>query len=498
MKKRGSGILLHITSLPSKYGIGDTGPQAYKFVDFLNDTKQSLWQILPLNPTDTALGNSPYSSASSFGGNPLLISPELMVKEGFLKHKETNPVPAFSKKKTDYIAVGEYKDRIFHIAYDRFRKKKSRHNYDKFCKQHKLWLDDFALFMSLKQHFQGKMWSEWPAELRDRHQDALHRMREELSDNITYIKFLQYIFFKQWFLLKKYCYHKNIQILGDMPIYITYDSVDVWTNPELFKLKPDKQPVFVAGVPPDYFSKTGQLWGNPVYDWNKLKGTKYSWWIERVRHNMNLFDLIRIDHFRGMVAYWEIPAGEKTAINGKWVEVPVEDFFNTLLKHFPNLPIIAEDLGIITPDVREVMRNFNFPGMKVLLFAFGENEPKHPYLPHMFVNNCVVYTGTHDNNTVQGWFSHEAKYEEKERLFRYIGRKVPANIIHIELIRLIMMSTANMVIFPLQDVLGLGKEARMNIPSTKENNWEWRVCSNQITSQVTKRLLEMTTIYARG
>jgi 4-alpha-glucanotransferase len=311
-------------------------------------------------------------------------------------------------------------------------------------------------------------------------------------------KFFQYIFFKQWLALKSYCNSKNIQIIGDMPIYMNYDSCDVWANPEIFKLNEEKQPASVSGVPPDYFSATGQLWGNPVYNWEVLKQTQYSWWIKRVEHNLKFFDILRLDHFRGFVGYWEIPSGEETAINGKWVAAPAEEFFGTLLKHFPGLPIIAEDLGEITPDVREVMSRFGFPGMKILIFAFGDDLPVHPYAPHNYTENCLVYTGTHDNNTVKGWFRKEASLQLRNRLSAYLGHEASEDRIHWELIRLAMMSIARIAIIPMQDLLGLGEEARMNQPATIEGNWSWRLLPEQLTPTVTNKLTEMTEIYGRG
>ena len=311
-------------------------------------------------------------------------------------------------------------------------------------------------------------------------------------------KFLQYVFFQQWNSLRSYCNQRGIQIFGDIPIYVEHDGVDVWTNPELFKLDNGKKPQVVAGVPPDYFSETGQRWGNPIYRWDVLKDTGYAWWIRRLQHNIKLFDLIRIDHFRGFVGYWQVPAGEANAINGRWVEAPAEDFLNALLRRFPQLPIIAEDLGVITPDVREIMHRFELPGMKVLLFAFGDDLPTNPYIPHNLPRNCVLYTGTHDNNTTRGWFEREAAPEIKERLFRYLGREVPAEYIHWELIRLAMMSVANMVIFPMQDILGLGEEARMNRPATSQGNWQWQLSPEQLTPSLAERLLGMTELYGRA
>lgn len=499
MKRRGSGILLHITSLPSPYGIGDLGPWAYKFVDFLSETKQSFWQILPLNPTSGAFGNSPYSNPSAFAGNSLLISPDLLVEDSFLSTSDIGGDPSFPHERIDYAAVTEYKHKLFSIAYENFKKKRAKdYEFERFARENACWLDDYALFMSLREHFNRITWSDWPDDIRNGNKSAIKACKEKLNDRILMKKFFQYIFFKQWFCLKAYCKDKNIRIIGDVPIYVNYDSTDVWTNPQIFKLNDNKRLAFVAGVPPDYFSKTGQLWGNPVYRWNALRESGYSWWIKRIEHNLRLFDVIRLDHFRGFVAYWEVSAGEETAINGRWIDVPVEDFFSTLCKRFPFLPIIAEDLGLITPDVREIMNRFEFPGMKLLIFAFGDDFPNGTYLPHNYTKNCVVYTGTHDNNTVKGWFTTEARPEDRKRLFKYIGREVREENIHWEFIRLAMMSVANMVIIPMQDILGLGEEAKMNLPSTSNGNWRWRLLPNQITHSLVKELREMTETYGRA
>ena len=496
MKRRGSGILLHITSLPSPYGIGDMGPWAYKFADFLSQAKQHYWQILPLNPADPIYGNSPYHSISAFANNLLLISPELMVQDGFLSSKDLEPLPNFPQRKVDYRKVIAYKKNLFHIAYERFKNSKEK-KFLKFDKENAHWLEDFVLFVAFRKHFQRRAWNDWPQEIRDRQPKALKALSKQLHERIEMEKFLQYVFLKQWFSLKEYCNKKDIQIFGDIPIYVDHDSVDVWTDPGMFKLDDAGKPSFVAGVPPDYFSETGQLWGNPVYKWDVLKERKYGWWMKRIKHNLKLFNMVRIDHFRGLIAYWEVAAKEKNAINGKWVEAPAEDFFNVLIKQFPDSSIIAEDLGIITPDVKEIMDHFGFPGMKVLLFAFGDDLATNPYVPHNHVKNCVLYTGTHDNNTIRGWFENEATPEVKEKFFRYLGHEVSKQDIHWELIRLAMMSVANMVIFPMQDVLGLGEEDRMNLPSTPKGNWEWKLLPEQITPSLEQRLLKMTETYGR-
>jgi 4-alpha-glucanotransferase len=496
MDQRASGILLHITSLPSPFGVGDMGPEAFRFADFLAEGKQGFWQILPLNPIDPAYGNSPYHTIAAFAANVLLISPEGMVREGFLAQKDIEP-RGYPQGRVDYGAVIAYKANLFRLAYERFTKAKEHEAYQRFCSENASWLDDFSLFVALKSHFKGVAWNEWPAEVRDRKRGSLQSLKKDLRDGIERERFLQYLFFNQWFALKQYCNEKGIEIIGDMPIYVDYDSVDVWTHPEIFKLDENKRPIAVAGVPPDYFSATGQLWGNPVYQWDWLRERGYGWWLQRVAHMLRLFDVVRIDHFRGLIAYWEVPAGEQTAVNGKWVKAPALDFFHALFKRFPAAPLIAEDLGVITPDVREVMRHFELPGMKVLQFAFGEDNPTHPYLPHMYESNAVVYTGTHDNNTSRGWFEKEAKAEDKERLFRYLGKEVRVDDISWELIRLAMMSVADLAIIPVQDILGLGVEARMNQPGTGAGNWEWRLTSGQLTPTLAERLRAVTKTYGR-
>ena len=499
MERRGSGILLHITSLPSSHGIGDLGPGAYGFVNFLSEAGQIYWQILPLNRTCTAYGNSPYSSFSAFAGNPLLISPELMVEDDILLKSDIEEHPTFPREKVNYSAVTKYKDKILGIAYERNKEKLTgNYEFERFCSENSYWLDDYGLFVSIKRQFKGVDWSKWPEGLRYRKEGVIKEWEERLREMILMEKFIQYIFFKQWHSLKNYCKSKNLQIIGDVPIYVNYDSSDVWANPEVFKLDEEKRPVFVTGVPPDYFSSKGQLWGHPVYDWNFLKETQYSWWIMRIENNLKLFDIFRLDHFRGFVSYWKIPVNEKRAINGRWEKSPAKDFFNTLFKHFPHLPFIAEDLGVITPDVREIMNLFGFPGMRVVLFAFGEDLPANTNAPHNYVKNTVVYTGTHDNNTIKGWFEKDMCPEDRRRLSEYIGHKVSEKTVHWDLIRLAMMSVANMVIIPMQDVLGLGEKARMNLPASSRGNWEWRVTQDQLSSTITQGLSETTRIYGRA
>jgi 4-alpha-glucanotransferase len=497
MKRRGSGILLHVTSLPSPFGIGDLGPAAYRFVDFLSDSGQSYWQVLPLTPTMPVHCNSPYASTSAFAGNTLLISPELLVQDGLLTSYDVQSPPPFPESPVEYPAVHNLKRPLWERAYARFKAAEPPTEYEQFCAEEAWWLDGFALFTAIRNQFGGWAWSDWPEELRDRQPDALRAIHEQLSDQVDIEKFLQYLYFKQWAAVRRYCNEKDIQIIGDIPIYVNDDSSDVWMNPELFKLDERKKPMVVAGVPPDYFSKTGQRWGNPIYRWDVLKNTGYEWWVKRMAASLRLTDFVRVDHFRGFVGYWEVPASEPTAINGRWEEAPGMDFFGHLSRRFPYLPIIAEDLGVITSEVSEVMSMFEFPGMKVLLFAFGPDMAHNPYIPYNLPANCVAYTGTHDNNTAKGWFEHEASEEDRQRLFRYIGREVSVDQVPWELIRLLMLSVANTVILPLQDVLGLGADARMNTPATKECNWAWRCAPEQLTPVVAGRLRELTEISGR-
>ncbi len=509
MNKRASGLLLHITSLPSAYGIGDLGPMAYRFVDFLSKSSQKYWQILPLNITDGAFNHSPYSSISAFAGNTLMISPELLVEEKFLTKDDLEPIPDFSIEKVDYAKVELYKNRLFESAVLNFMTakkgqgteksnavknhlKQTFKEYDQFCQENQYWLDSFSLFVAIKAYLGGQMWNDWPVELRDRHPDALKKIKNDLEEEIEKNRFLQYLFYHQWHKLKTYCQKHKVEIIGDIPIYVSYDSADVWTHPELFKLDENKYPRFIAGVPPDYFSATGQRWGNPVYEWESLRETKYRWWIERLKHNFELFDLIRIDHFRGFLAFWEVPIHEETAVNGHWCEVPAEDFFKTLQKEFHSLPVIAEDLGIITPDVVDIMHRFKFPGMKVLLFAFGGNPKENPYMPKNHVKDCVVYTGTHDNNTTRGWFERDMSEEERNNLFNFIGKSVSTNEIAWSLIEIAMRSVANTAMIPMQDILNLGAEARMNTPATVHGNWLWRLTSIALNEHLEKKLSLVT------
>ncbi|MBW1818346.1 MAG: 4-alpha-glucanotransferase [Deltaproteobacteria bacterium] len=497
MLGRSSGILLHITSLPSPFGVGDLGPWSYRFADFLARAGQRFWQILPLSPTDTAHGNSPYHSNSAFALNPLFISPELLVRDGLLSESDLEADFPFPGGRVDYAVAGAFKDQLLKKAYVRILDGEKGRALARFREENVSWVEDFALFKALSSRYNNKMWGNWPVELRDRHPDALSKAREELRDPVEKEIFYQYVFYDQWMSLKQYCNDRGILVIGDLPFYVDYDSADLWSHPELFKLDETKRPYVGAGVPPDYFSETGQLWGNPIYRWDVLKESGYAWWLARLRRNFELFDMVRIDHFRGLVAYWEVPSGEKSAINGKWEAGPAEDFLEAVFREFPGAPLIAEDLGYITPDVTAVMERFGLPGMKLLLFAFGPDLPTNPYAPHNLVKNCLVYTGTHDNNTAGGWFEKEASPEEKERLSRYAGRTLAPESAARELVRLAMMSVADTAIIPMQDILSLGAEARMNVPATPRGNWEWRLTEEQLTPEVADELRRMTEIYGR-
>jgi 4-alpha-glucanotransferase len=496
---RGSGVLLHITSLPSGYGIGDFGPSAYRFVDALTEARQHYWQILPLNPTRVEHASSPYYSPSAFGINTLLISPDQLIRDEFLRQADLEPLPGLPEGWVAYEAVAWYKDRLFSAAYQRFlHAGPPERGYEEFCSRNAWWLEDHALFVALKDHFRGQEWNRWPEGIRTRQPESLKEMRRLLADRIQKEKFLQYLAARQWSALHRYCTDLGVQVIGDIPIYVAYDSVDVWRNPEIFKLDEDLRPTVVAGVPPDIFSKTGQLWGNPVYDWPALRERGYDWWMRRIRRSGELYDLFRIDHFRAFADYYEIPAGDKTAEHGTWVDGPGTDFFEVLARQFPCFAIVAEDLGANTPAVQVLLDRFGFPGMKILLFAFGEGLPRSAHIPHNYVPNLICYTGTHDNNTARGWFEEEASEEDKQRFFAYIGREVTADEVPRELILLAMRSVARTSIIPMQDILGLGAEARMNYPSTSDGNWEWRMTPAEFADAPFDRLRRLTELCGRA
>ncbi|AQS58884.1 4-alpha-glucanotransferase [Desulforamulus ferrireducens] len=486
---RASGILLHPTSLPSRYGIGDLGPEAYAFVDFLTSSGQKLWQVLPLNPP--GYGDSPFQCYSAFAGNPLLISPDKLVEQGLLTREELMPVPPFPEDMVEFEQVQQYKDRLFRRAFQRWQTcPAGKEIQSLLANSH--WLPDYALFMALKQHFQGLPWNEWDTALALRDERALDQYRHLLKEEIAYQTFLQETFFQQWLALKSYANHRGIKIIGDLPIFVSYDSSDAWANPHLFELDEQGKPAKVAGVPPDYFSETGQLWGNPHYKWQEMAKDNYSWWRKRFQVLLQTVDIVRIDHFRGFEAYWEIPAGESTAINGRWVKGPGEKFFAAIIQALGDIPVIAEDLGIITPQVVALKEKFKFPGMKILHFNLHRGE-KEEFLPENYETNAVVYTGTHDNDTTVGWYK-KLLPADKEFLASYLRLKPATEVEEIcwRLIEVAMQSKANTAIIPLQDVLCLDSEARMNYPGTVGGNWQWRFRKGMLTKDIEQKLLALT------
>lgn len=471
---RNSGILLHPTSLPGPHGIGDLGPQAYRFVDFLVESGQSIWQLLPLNPTSFANYNDPYQSTCVFAGNPLLISPEKLMEDGLLEQGDLEGGPDFPPGKVYYRSVIARKQELLAKACDRFAAGASA-EFSDFRERNRWWLEDYALFSALHMEFAQAPWARWPAELRDRKERALERAREKHRDFIERVAVHQYLFERQWHALREYCKRKHIRLFGDIAIYVYRDSADTWTHPDLFKLDDAKQPRFVAGVPPDYFSETGQLWGSPVYDWERIRIRKFDWWINRIRRNAELYDILRIDHFRGLIAYWEIAATEKTAVNGKWVRAPGRELLSRLTAEFPILELVAEDLGTITPDVLAVRNDFGLPGMRVLQFAFDGNLRENIHLPHYIEENSYVYTGTHDNNPTRAWFEQETTEHMRKSMNLYTGKKLDGRTVSRDFIRLALTSRARSAIIPLQDWLNEGQQARMNRPGFREGNWEWRL-----------------------
>lgn len=505
--RRESGILLHITSLPSTHGVGDLGEAAYLFVDFLARTGQQIWQVLPLGPT--GYGNSPYQCYSAFGGNPLLISLEKLAEEGLLEARDAAVVPPANPDRADFEGEWVCHSRALQkafAAYAGISFGDLRTEAAAFYSQNVSWLDDYALFRALKTYHSERPWHQWEADIRAREIQALMRWQDKLSQQVEYEKFVQFLFFRQWSALKDYSNDRGISILGDLPIFVAHDSADVWANQGLFELNADGSPAKVAGVPPDYFAKTGQLWGNPLYHWDKMQAAGYAWWMERFKSALSMCDAIRLDHFRGFESYWEVPGDAKTAAGGRWVPGPREPFFEAVVAKLGQIPIIAEDLGVITPQVESLRDRFGFPGMRVLQFAFGDDPKANDYQPHNYPRHCVVYTGTHDNDTTVGWFhsvqgkgsTRAADEIQKEREFalKYLHSK--GEQIHWDMIRLAFQSVADTAIVPLQDVLGLGTEARMNLPGTAEGNWTWRFRWEQLTSEMETKLAELTTTYGRS
>lgn len=501
---RSSGVLLHPTSLPGPYGVGDLGQEAYRFIDFLHSAGQKLWQVLPLNPTGYA--DSPFQCFSASAGNPLLISLDSLAEQGLLSRNDLQGVPKFPVDTVDYGAVIRFKMPLLKRAADKFFSASGEHrrDFDEFAQANAAWLDEFALFMAIKEAHGLVAWPRWPADLANRDPAALNRWAVPRASSTDLQKFLQYEFFQQWQRLRDYGLERGIRIIGDIPIYVAHDSADVWSNKQFFLLDERGNPRKMSGVPPDYFSATGQLWGNPIYDWELLRRTGYNWWVERMRAATRLYDFVRIDHFRGFEAYWEVPAGETTALNGRWLKGPGRDLFAVLKRELGNLPIIAENLGVITPEVENIRHEFGFPGMAILQFAFGKDPQAPTFKPHNYVRDLVAYTGTHDNDTVVGWWNSvggdstrtaEDVIREHAHARAYLGFE--DDPIHWVMIRGVMASVANTAIAPMQDVLGLGSGARMNLPGMPSGYWKWRMQPGAATPEIAAHLKELVRLYDR-
>jgi len=493
--RRSGGIILHPTSLPGPDGIGDLGPEAYHWMDTLAESGSTLWQILPLGPT--GYGDSPYQSFSAFAGNPYLVSPTRLLDEGLLTRKDCIDRPAFPQATVDYGPVIQWKICLLDRAYAQFvhcASASQRTEFEWFQESHESWLPDFSLFMAIKESQGGHPWNLWPAPLRMRKPEALSKFRKEQSQAIERHVFRQYLFFQQWAAVRRYAAGKEISLIGDAPIFVAYDSADVWAHPELFYLNSRGNPTVVAGVPPDYFSPTGQLWGNPLYHWEVHAEDGYTWWIARLKAVLEMVDIIRLDHFRGFAGYYQIPARKLTAEVGRWVQGPGAHFFTSIMKAIPNLPIIAEDLGEITPDVVELRERFGFPGMRIFQFAFS-TDPDDPFLPHNYPVNCVAYTGTHDNDTSLGWY-RTAPEEERDFCRRYLARS--GEDISWDMIRAIWGSVAMMALAPMQDFLSLGSQDRMNFPGKASGNWTWRMPVSTFDHPWIRRLKDLNWLYSRA
>jgi 4-alpha-glucanotransferase len=503
---RSSGILLHPTCLPSRFGIGDFGPEAYRFVDFLYQAGQQIWQVLPLGPT--GYSDSPYQCFSAFAGNPLLISPELLMQQGYLEESDWGEVPPFPEDHVDFGWVIHYKLPLLDKSYQRFKSLASHAEtaaLDEFCQKHSGWLDDYALFMAVKAAHAGAVWTEWKGGISLRKADSMEKWKKQLALEIGTLKYAQFQFYRQWAALRRYCHDRQIRIMGDIPIYVAHDSAEVWAHRDLFQLDQWGHPNVVAGVPPDYFSATGQLWGNPIYQWELKREQVFAWWIKRFQAILEQVDIVRLDHFRGFEAYWEVPATETTAINGRWVEGLGPALFATLRGALGELPIVAENLGVITPEVEEIRHQFGFPGMSVLQFAFGLDPQAYTFLPHHYPRQVVAYTGTHDNDTTVGWWTGQGAGDstrtidevEQERSLVKDYLNTDGTEIHWVFIRAIMASVADTVMIPLQDVLGVGSEARMNLPGRPAGNWQWRFKKGELNSEHQARLKKLATLYDR-
>ncbi len=499
--QRGAGILLHITSLPSRYGIGDLGPEAKSFARFLNRSGQRYWQVLPLNPITSKQHHSPYSATSAFAGNTLLISPDVLVEDGYLKRNDLKYLYLPSLENVDFAKAKQIKISLLEKAYYNFcqgRFTVQKRLFQKFCKHEAHWLDDFAIYQVLSQKFENKEWHEWPVSYKRRTPFVLQQTILRNQTAVQLVKWVQFIFFQQWNELKTFCNKLNIKLIGDLPFYVCYDSIDVWSNPEIFDLDEQRNMKTVSGVPPDLFNLDGQRWGTPTFNWNVLAKNNFEWWIKRIRKNIEMLDMLRLDHFRAFEEYYEIPARDKTARNGIWKKGPSAKLFKILQDQFYHLPFVAEDLGDIDDPVRQLRDEFALPGMKVLQFAFDGNMPSSEHIPHNYESpNFFVYTGTHDNNTTQGWYENEVTKKASRAITSYLGDDVTKENIHYKLSELAYTSICKTVILPMQDVLGTDKNTRMNTPATTNGNWLWRLTPGLLSNSIEKRLLHWVKLYNR-
>ncbi|MBO6577089.1 MAG: 4-alpha-glucanotransferase [Rhodothermales bacterium] len=501
---RQSGLLLHITSLPGPYGIGDLGAEAYRFADFLAEAGQTIWQVLPVVPT--GYGESPYASPSTFAGNPNLISPDLLREDGLLSEADLSDVPDFPEGHVDFAAAIAFKKTLLTNAYEAFVAGGSRiprGDYEVYCRRHQNWLDAYALFDTIKDAHEQVEWTAWPRELAMREDAAIGAFIEANRAQIDMRRFWQFLFDRQWSNLKRYCNERKIRIFGDLPIYVAQDSADVWSSPELFHLDENGNATVVAGVPPDYFSETGQRWGNPIYRWDRMEHSGFDWWKRRMARILEQVDLVRLDHFRGFEAFWEVPASEPTAINGRWVRGPGAELFHALTEHLGPLPVVAENLGVITDGVTNLMKRFGYPGMAILEFAFDAG-PDNSFLPHNYSTDLVAYTGTHDNDTFVGWWTNTQSTQDAEvtqRALTYAREYLEVSDdteVHWRAIRALMASVAAMVVTPMQDVLGVGSEGRLNTPGVAAGNWGWRMPGDAVTADLTRRIKTLTSVYGRN
>ncbi|MFZ3150682.1 MAG: 4-alpha-glucanotransferase [Anaerolineaceae bacterium] len=491
---RTAGILLHPTSFPGPEGIGDLGPEAYRWIDFLKGSGCQMWQVLPLGPT--GYGDSPYQCFSAFAGNPLLVSPFLLLEDRLLELQDLADRPVFPVEKVDFGPVISWKNSLLNRSYEHYKKSKSPtliSEFELFCIANQDWLDDFSLFMAIKETQTGNPWNLWPYELKFRMPDALITFADAHQAKIEKHKFNQFLFSRQWNRLHQYANEQGVKIIGDIPFVVAFDSADVWANSNLFQMDDNLNPTMVAGVPPDYFSRDGQLWGNPLYKWEIHQASNFNWWLTRLDSVLKLVDIVRLDHFRGFVAAWHVPFGSTTAVNGAWIKGPGAQLFNVFKQKYPHMPIIAEDLGVITPDVKEIRDGFNLPGMKILQFAFT-GDPEDDFLPHHYPVNCYAYTGSHDNDTARGWYNH-ASPRERDFCRRYLN--VSGDDIAWSMIRSVWQSVARYAVAPMQDLLSLDSDARMNLPGSQSGNWYWRMKPNALTDQLKYRMWEMNLLYSR-